>query len=173
MHKAALWQRVMKKQNIRLHWGNLLNVEQRKRNTRLRCVIYPIFVKSTSFIYPVAPVPVPLLSHFHLCPFMCFLLLLFLFSVPNPCLQFFHFWSPISVPSICSCSLFLFLFLVSFDTWFITFYLNPILILARPDFVYKLSMSIIVRQFVNYLIPLSVSSPITSSYSLLFKVDLY
>ena len=95
----------------------------------------------------------------------------FFFSVPYPCLQFSHFRSPISVHSICS--LFLFLFLVSFDTWFITFYLNPILILARPDFVYKLSMSIVVWQFVNYLIPLSISSPITSSYSLLFKVNLY
>ena len=38
----------------------------------------------------------------------------FFFSVPNPCLQFSHFQSPISVHSICS--LFLFLFLVSFDT---------------------------------------------------------
>ena len=33
-------------------------------------VIYPIFVKSISSAYPVAPVLVPLLSHSHLCPFM-------------------------------------------------------------------------------------------------------
>ena len=47
------------------------------------------------------------------------------------------------------------------------FYLNPIPILARPDFVYKLSMSIVVLQFVNYVILLSVPSPISSSSSTL------
>ena len=44
-------------------------------------VIYPIFIKSISSAYPIALVPVPLLSHSHLCPFMWFLLLLF----PFPC----------------------------------------------------------------------------------------
>ena len=130
-------------------------------------VIYLIFVKSISSAYPIAPAQscfyhIPIYARSYDFFYSCFL-----FPVPNPCLQFFHFRSPFSDHSICSCSCSCSLFPLISDS--LHFYLNPILILARSDLVYKLSMSIIVWQFVNYIIPLSVPSPIsTSSSTLLF-----